>query len=189
MYGLVNRGIQDMVCDRFDEATWEKIKQKAQVLEEQFLILEAYPDDLTHRLVKSASEVLGLSGAEIMQAFGEYWVKFTGTAGYQEILDMAGDTLPEFLENLDDLHIRIGVQFPKLRPPSFECTEVARDAIELHYRSTREGFAPMVVGLVKGLGDRFETAVEIAHTQSREAGFDHDIFRIEYRSEEIVNDS
>ncbi|MEG4075783.1 heme NO-binding domain-containing protein [Microcoleus sp. Pol14C2] len=189
MYGLVNRGIQDMVCDRFDEATWEKIKQKAQVLDEQFLILEAYPDDLTHRLVKSASEVLGLSGAEIMQAFGEYWVKFTATAGYQEILDMAGDTLPEFLENLDDLHIRIGVQFPKLRPPSFECTEVARDAIELHYRSTREGFAPMVVGLVKGLGDRFETAVEIAHTQSREAGFDHDIFRIEYRSEEIVNDS
>ena len=59
MYGLINRAIQDMVCEYFDQATWEKIKQKAQVLDEQFLILEAYPDDLTHRLVKSASQVLG----------------------------------------------------------------------------------------------------------------------------------
>lgn len=183
MYGLINRAIQDMVCEHFDEATWETIKQNAQVLDEQFLILEAYPDDLTHRLVKSASQVLGLSGAEIMQAFGEYWVKFTATAGYQEILDMAGDTLPEFLENLDDLHTRIGVQFPKLRPPSFESTEVAENVIELHYSSTREGLAPMVVGLVKGLGDRFHTEVDITQTQSREAGFDRDTFRIEYRSE------
>ncbi|XZN91688.1 MAG: heme NO-binding domain-containing protein [Microcoleus sp.] len=183
MYGLVNRAIQDMVCDLFDEATWEKIKQKAEVIEQQFLILEAYPDDLTHRLVKSASQELGLSSAEVMQAFGEYWVKFTATAGYQEILDMAGDTLPEFLENLDDLHTRIGVQFPKLQPPSFECTEVSENVIDLHYQSTREGLAPMVVGLVKGLGDRFHTAVDITQTESREAGCERDTFRIEYRAE------
>lgn len=182
MYGLVNRAIQEMVCDHFDEATWEKIKEKAEVLDQQFLILEAYPDDMTHRLVKSASQVLGLSSAEIMQAFGEYWVKFTATEGYQELLDMAGDTLPEFLKNLDDLHTRISVQFPKLRPPSFECTEVAENVIDLHYQSTREGFAPMVVGLVKGLGDRFHTEVDITQTQSREAGSDSDTFRIQYKS-------
>jgi hypothetical protein len=183
MYGLINNAIQGMICDRFDEATWQKIKQKAQFADESFFSLENYPDDLTHRLVKSASQVLGLSGTEIMQAFGEYWIKFTASAGYQEILDMAGDTLPEFLENLDDLHTRIGVQFPKFRPPSFECTKVSQDVIELDYRSAREGFAPMVVGLIKGLGDRFHTAVEIAQTQSREAGCDRDTFRIEYRSE------
>lgn len=181
MYGLVNRAIQEMICERFDESTWQRVKQKAEVLEEQFLSLEPYPDDLTHRLVKAASEVLNLSSREIMQAFGEYWIEFTGKAGYQEIMDISGDTLPEFLENLDNLHTRIGVQFPQFSPPSFECSEEAKNVLELHYRSTRVGLAPMVVGLVQGLGDRFQTQVKITQTQSREQGDDDDTFRIEYQ--------
>ncbi len=29
MYGLVNKAIQDMLCSRFGENTWQEIKQKA----------------------------------------------------------------------------------------------------------------------------------------------------------------
>lgn len=182
MYGLVNRAIQDMVCTHFSEETWERIKQTAELNIDTFISMEGYPDDVTHRLVKAASQVLGLSSKEIMEAFGEFWVQYTASEGYGEMMDLAGDNLPEFLENLDELHTRVGVLFPKLNPPSFECNDLEEESLNLHYYSHREGLAPMVVGLVKGLGKRFDTEVEVAQTQSREDGAEHDEFSIKYKA-------
>ncbi|MFQ4145296.1 heme NO-binding domain-containing protein [Chlorogloeopsis sp. ULAP02] len=181
MYGLVNKAIQDMVCSRFDEKIWEEIKQKAEIEVDVFIRMEAYPDDITHRLVKAASAVLNLSPQAVMQAFGEYWVQYTAQEGYGELMDMSGDNLVEFLENLDNLHARVGISFPKLQPPSFECTDTEEETLSLHYRSNREGLAPMVIGLVKGLGTRFDTEVDITQTQSREEGAEHDEFLVKYK--------
>jgi hypothetical protein len=182
MYGLVNKAIQDMVCSHFGEEIWKEIKQKAEVNVDVFLSMEGYPDNITHRLVKAASVVLSLSPSEIMQAFGEFWVQYTAQEGYGEMMDMSGDTLPEFLENLDNLHARVGVSFPKLKPPSFECTEMEEDSLNLHYRSSREGLTPMILGLVKGLGTRFNTEVHVTQIQSRDEGAEHDEFLVLYKS-------
>ena len=182
MYGLVNKAIHDMICSRFGEDTWQEIRHQAEVEVDGFISMESYPDDLTHRLVKAASNVLNLSPAEVMQAFGEYWVQYTAQEGYGELMEMSGDTLPEFLQNLDDLHTRVGVSFPKLQPPAFDCDENDDETLNLHYYSHREGLAPMVMGLVKGLGDRLETDVEITQTESKDNGADHDEFSIRYQS-------
>ena len=182
MYGLVNKAIADMVRSQFGEETWQEIRQLAAVENDTFLSMEGYPDDVTHRLVKAGSQVLGLSSSQIMQAFGEFWVQFTATEGYGELMDMSGDNLPEFLQNLDSLHARVGVSFPKLKPPSFESYEGKNEnELTLEYRSEREGLAPRVFGLVKGLGDRFDTDVEVAQTQSRDEGAEHDEFIIKYK--------
>jgi Haem-NO-binding len=181
MYGLVNKAIADMVLTRFGKETWENIRQKAHVESETFLSMEGYPDDVTHRLVKAASVVLNLSSAQIMEAFGEFWVEYTAQEGYGEMLDMSGDDLPEFLQNLDNMHARIGVSFPNLKPPSFECNETDETSLSLEYRSEREGLAPMVVGLVKGLGSRFDTEVDVTQVKSREDGAEHDEFLIKYK--------
>jgi Haem-NO-binding len=182
MYGLVNKAIADMVLSKFGQEAWESIRQKAHVEVNTFLSMEGYPDDVTHRLVKAASVVLNLAPAQIMEAFGEFWVEYTAQEGYGEILDMSGDDLPEFLQNLDNMHARIGVSFPQLKPPSFECNETEENSLSLEYRSEREGLAPMVVGLVKGLGHRFETEVDVTQIKSREEGAEHDEFLIKYKS-------
>ncbi|QKQ77132.1 heme NO-binding domain-containing protein [Nostoc sp. TCL240-02] len=181
MYGLVNKAIQDMVCSRFGEETWKQIKHKAEVDVDVFLSMEGYPDYITHKLVKAASVVLSLSPKQIMQAFGEFWVQYTAQEGYGEMMDMSGDTLPEFLENLDNLHARVGVSFPKLQPPSFECTDMEENSLSLHYRSDREGLTPMVIGLIQGLGTRFDTEVHITQTQNRDEGAEHDEFLVIYK--------
>jgi hypothetical protein len=181
MYGLINKAIHDMVCSRFGEETWQKIKQQAEIQTDVFLSMEGYPDDITHRLVKAASVVLNLSPAQVMEAFGEFWVQYTAEEGYGEMMDMTGDTLPEFLENLDNLHTRVGMSFPKLQPPSFECSEVEEDSLSLEYHSQRQGLAPMVIGLVKGLGNRFDTEVEITQTQSKEDGAEYDEFIVKHK--------
>ena len=66
MYGLVNKAIEDMVCSRFDEDSWEAIKRRADVDVDVFIAMDDYPDGVTYRLVGAASEVLGLSPEEVL---------------------------------------------------------------------------------------------------------------------------
>jgi len=183
MYGLVNKAIEDMVCSHFGKDTWEEIKQKADLDIDVFISMDAYPDDVTHKLVRAASGVLGLSAEELLKAFGEYWVLYTAKEGYGEMLEMAGDNLPDFLQNLDNLHAHVGLSFQHLKPPSFQCTDRHEDSLHLHYQSTRVGLAPMVIGLIKGLGERFKTEINITQISSRDKGAEHDEFSIKYKAQ------
>ena len=70
MYGLGNRAIQNLVCERFGEDAWEEIKTKASVDIEVFLSMEGHPD-VCYGLVPAASEVLGLAHEAVLEAFGE----------------------------------------------------------------------------------------------------------------------
>lgn len=180
MYGLVNIAVQDLVTSRFGQDTWDTIKREAQVEDDMFLSMEAYPDDLTYRLVGAASTVLNVPAADLLDAFGEHWVKFTAAEGYGEFFRMGGATLPAFLQNLDRMHARVALSFPDLRPPFFRCTDVGERSLSLHYHSPREGLAPMVTGLLRGLGTLFATPVTVTHTERKDAGADHDVFLVEY---------
>ena len=178
MYGLANKGFEDLVRSRFGEDTWETIKRNAGVDIDVFVSMDAYPDDVTYKLVGAASEVLGMSVEEVLKAFGEHWVLYTGKEGYGEMLKMAGNTLPTFLQNVDNLHTRVGHLFPGMTPPSFRCTDIRENSLRLHYYSARQGLAPMVIGLVNGLAVMFKTEIDITQTSSRSQGADHDEFLI-----------
>src|SRR5215218_5594687 len=114
MYGLVNKAVVDLVVNKFGEDTWVKIKNKAGVDHDLFVSMDAYPDDITYRLVGAASEVLGIPPAAVLEAFGEWWVLYTAQEGYGPMLDASGKTLREFLENLDALHARVALTMPAL---------------------------------------------------------------------------
>lgn len=177
MYGLVNKAVEDLVCTRFGAETWAKIQAKADVGVEGFVSMDPYPDAVTYKLVIAASEVLGESVPALLEAFGEFWILYTAREGYGELVTMFGSSMREFLGNLDNMHTRLGMSFPQLRPPSFVARDLDDGTIELEYHSTREALAPMVVGLLKGLGKSFGEAVEVEHMQRREdAGFD--VFRV-----------
>jgi hypothetical protein len=180
MYGLVNKAVEDLVRTNFGEETWLKIKAESQVTQETFIGMQSYPDGVTYDLVGAACKVLGASAEQILEAFGEYWVLYTAKEGYGDMLNMAGHTLPEFLRNLDALHVRVGNLMPELRPPSFECEDIADNALHLHYFSDRDGLAPMVVGLVKGLGKRFNTPCTVVQIAHKANGADHDVFSVEW---------
>jgi Haem-NO-binding len=180
MYGLVNKGIEDLVVSRFGEPSWEAIKKQAGVDVDAFVSMEAYSDEVTYKLVGAASEVLGIPAHTVLETFGEFWILFTAGEGYGPLLDIAGKDLASFLQHLDEMHTRVGVALPKLQPPSFWCTDVTPGTIRLHYRTHRRGLAPLVIGIIKGLGRRFETEVDVVHVARREAGADHDEFLVTY---------
>ncbi|CAA9234581.1 MAG: hypothetical protein AVDCRST_MAG52-1242, partial [uncultured Blastococcus sp.] len=78
----------------------------------------------------------------------------------------------------DSLHARIRLTMPALVPPSFRCTDVTDTSLRLHYHSHRDGLAPMVTGLLRGLGARFDTPVGVVHAIRRSEGADHDEFLV-----------
>jgi hypothetical protein len=178
MYGMVNKAIEDMVRLHHGADTWERIKALAGVKEVMFLTNEAYPDDLTYRLVAASAETLGASGEEVLALFGEHWITYTAEDGYGGLLSAAGSSLPEFLANLPGFHGRVSMIFPDLKPPRFACTEVSSSSLKLHYYTHRSGLASFVLGLLKGLGKRFGTPVSARIVESREAGADHDVFEV-----------
>lgn len=180
MYGMINKAVEELVRRAAGDESWHRVKAQAGITEAAFIDMESYPDDVTYRLVAAASDVLSMPPEDVLAAFGEHWVLYTAQEGYGDLLAMGGDTLPEFLANLHNLHAHVAVGFPKLTPPSFWSTEASEVGARIHYQSTRTGLAPMVTGLLRGLAKLYGTEVRITHDRSVAAGADHDEFVVEY---------
>lgn len=178
MYGLINKAVQQLVVSNFGEEQWEAIKQESGVEDLGFISMKPYPDDVTFRLVAVASKHTGISVPELLQAFGEYWVLHTSNEGYGEMMDSAGNSLPEFLRGLNMMHFRLGNIMPEMVMPHFEVTDETTNSLLLHYFSKREGLADMVLGLVRGLGKRFNTDCTIELIEAKPQGAEHDIFKV-----------
>jgi hypothetical protein len=175
MYGLVNGALQELLTHRFGEQEWREIARRAGVDDEVFMAHEGYDDAITYRLVASASEVTGLAAETLLVEFGEHWILTTARTRYPTLLRAAG--LREFLLNLPNLHARIALTFDHLVPPTFTCSEREDGAMEVVYRSHREGLQPFVMGLLRGLAEHFQTPSSVEHVARRgEDGRDHDVF-------------
>jgi len=179
MYGMINRAVKDLVLQDHGQEVWTRVCTEAGLESDEFGSMEQYPDETTYSLVGACSRILGASAEEILIAFGRHWITYTSRSGYGELLTATGSSLGECLGNLDQLHTRISLGMPHLNPPSFRVEEDGEGGLLLHYISDREGLAPLVIGLVEGLAERFEERVEIIHDEGRTRAQDHDVFRIE----------
>ena len=177
MYGLVNQAVQDYVAHAHGEAAWQAVRSRAGVAAD-FLPLEQYPDALTYAMVGAACEVTGTGAPELIEAIGVHWVAFTAQRGYGALLDQLGATFPEALANLDAMHVRVALMMPNLKPPSFRVREVQDRRLLLDYISHRAGLAPMVIGLVKGLGHKYKLEPKVRLVQPRAEGGDTDVFEV-----------
>ncbi|MEM1415832.1 MAG: heme NO-binding domain-containing protein [Myxococcota bacterium] len=176
MYGLVNKAIQDFVTREHGPEAWERIRVAAEVDVLEFVCMSPYPDDLTYRLVAAAADELAQPAETVLEGFGEYWIRFSAEEGYGELMHMWGSSLEEFLGHMNDLHARISMVFPELRPPRIRCEALSDDMLALHYESDRPGLAPFVTGLLRGLGKRFGRALQVHHDAARTAEAGHDVF-------------
>ncbi|MEJ6589787.1 MAG: heme NO-binding domain-containing protein [Crocinitomicaceae bacterium] len=159
MYGLVNKAIKDLVVNNHGQENWDLICEEVGHEEADFISMSPYPDKLTYDLVGAASKVLNTDANSILEAFGEYWILFTAEQGYGDLLDLSGNSFTEFLGNLDMLHLRINNMMPELKAPLFSTRNETSNSVELVYNSHRAGLVPMLYGLIRGLGKRFDLVV------------------------------
>ena len=174
MYGMVNKAMQKMVIDIHGEATWERILVRAGCEIEDFVRMQAYPDEVTYGLVGAAVEELGADPAELLRAFGVYWVSYARESGYGDFFD-AYDNYTSFVQQLDAMHARLQLAFRELRAPQFACTVLSPTDLRVVYRSHRHGLAPFVIGLFEGLGPVFRVKAVVEQAEmhdSAEAGIE-----------------
>lgn len=161
MYGMVNHGIQTFVIENFGEADWRDICARADLKDETFEGMLTYPDDVTYKLVGVLCEKYNLTAEQVLKTFGDYWVDYSATTSVGKLMRFSGQGLAERLDTLNEMHDRIKMSMPHLKPPSFEFEEGEGNEHKLHYASDREGLESMVIGLVEGLGRETGEEVEI----------------------------
>lgn len=161
MYGLVHTAIERLIREEFGEDAWLRVASRAGISNKRFVSMDPYDDALCYAVVGAAAEELELPATKLLEAFGEYWIRYTAEQGYGGLLQQAGSSFEDFLDSLDMLHTRVAAMCPELRPPSFEAERIAENHYHLHYFSDREGLTPMVIGLVRGLAARFALGAEI----------------------------
>ncbi len=178
MYGMIRNALRDLVVARHGEPVWNAICARAGQSPGPVLALDSLPDARIYELVAAASEELQAPVPALLEAFGEHWIDYALEAGYREYIDGVGDTLADFLSNLDELHARISVMMPQLAPPAFSVRSATGGSFELIYTSERAGLAPMVLGIVRALARYKGRGVQIALTAPREPGGSRDTFQV-----------
>ena len=179
MYGLVNMAIQQLITKEHGEDVWKRIADQAQS-PHVFVSMETYPDSVTYSLVTAASELLSVEPEELLRLLGDFWITYTGRAGYGTVFNMWGEDLRTFLRNLNPMHNRIRTMMPQLNPPEITAVDEADGRVRLIYRTHREGLAPMMIGLLEGLARIFENSISIDHVVKRaDAGHDEFVVSID----------
>ncbi|PUB19231.1 heme-NO-binding protein [Yoonia sediminilitoris] len=165
MYGMVNHGIQSLIEENFGTDDWVQICEKAGIETDHFEGLLSYPDEITYTLVDIISKRYEMGTDEVLRVFGEYWIQFSSDSSIARLLKISKkNSLQENLEALNDMHDRIKLSLPHLRPPYFDYEKGEDGVDKLHYGSEREGMEPMVIGLIYGLaketGERVEVSID-----------------------------
>lgn len=173
MYGLVNAAFRELIVSLYGHDQWERVRLAVVPDEDTFSPMEQYPDEVTYQMIQRACEFTGCSSDELLIKFGELWVVYTARQGYAALFEIAGDSLPDFLMALNDLHERVGRNFPKLRPPTFRFDVLDANTMRMHYLTRRVGLCPVVRGLLHGLSVRFRTPVAVEHPVCQRLGADH----------------
>lgn len=92
---------------------------------------------------------------ECLRVFGRYWVRFAAKGSFKSIMDLTGDDIVQFVENLDRMHRAVVRTLPNAKMPSFKLIEENEGCLRILYRSERAGLDTFVVGLFEGLLDHF----------------------------------
>jgi hypothetical protein len=181
MYGIINKAIQELVTENFGADKWDAVKEKSGIDVDYFLTNEPYDDDITFKLAIAASDVLDITVAQVLNAFGEWWILKTGKEKYGGLMEAGGSNLKEFLVNLPAFHNRIMLMYPKLTPPEFKVSDIQEKSVHIHYYSKREGLQEFVRGLMTGLGKMYQVETcQVTLLQSRDEGHESEIFKVSW---------
>ena len=183
MYGMINKAIRTLVVRETSEEVWEQVLESSGIDEDVFEDLDAYDDSVTFALVGATSETLGLPASDVLEMFGVYWATDVAPKGYGEYFKAFGNDFKSFVSGLDEMHVRISKMLPSLQPPSFDIEELGENHFKIHYKSPREGLAPLAIGTLKGIAQHFGGEADIKQIEYKGTD-DHDVFDVQFNENE-----
>ena len=180
---MINKAIRTLVVRETSEEVWEQVLEASGIDEDVYEDLEAYDDGITFTLVGAVSETLDLPPADVLEMFGVYWAVDVAPKGYGEYFKAFGNDFKSFVSGLDEMHVRISKMLPSLQPPSFDIEELGENHFKIHYKSPREGLAPLAIGTLKGIAQHFGGEADIKQLEYKGTD-DHDVFEVRFKENE-----
>ena len=172
MYGMIHRGIREMVVELKGAEAWSEIEQSCAIGPVELISAVVYDDAMTLAIVGAASQVLEMDVPTCLKNFGRYWIRFAERGSYGALMNFTGQNLTTFIANLDRMHASVALALPQANTPSFSVVGSDGPEIRVRYWSSREGLEPFVVGLLEGLLDRFGEIGTVTQCDAKSNGTD-----------------
>ena len=154
MIGAIHVILKDVVTTKFGANNWKKIVAEfGQETDEDLMQMEhAYEDAVTFGLVEATCKVLGVTLDQALTVFGKHFVDVIHMGDHLRMMRTMGDTMGDFLDNVNHLHYALYHRFPKANFPGFNIRRDPEqpDTFLVSYSSSRgDVLHALVVGVLQ----------------------------------------
>ncbi|MEX3315960.1 heme NO-binding domain-containing protein [Sulfitobacter sp. PS-8MA] len=164
MHGLINRSIQNYVCDSYGPSCWAEATGRAGLDFTEFEAMLSYADSLTPRMLDAVCAVLARPRAEVMEDLGTYLVSHPTYEAVRRLLRFGGVNFSDFLHSLDDLPDRAKLALADLDLPSVELREHDERQFSLLCDAPVAGYGHLMMGVLRVMADDYGALVLLDHT-------------------------
>lgn len=168
MHGIIHLELQKFVTERYGEQAWQTLAQKADLEQEIFTPLKAYPDELMFRLVRVAVDLTRTPAEQLLEAFGEYLVSGY-LALYGNLLKPQWRTLDVIEHTEETIHRVVRIRQRGAEPPLLKAERTAPDEVVLFYGSARR-LCAVARGIGRGLAHHFGETVAVDERECMHRG-------------------
>lgn len=169
MHGIILNGLKDFVVETYDDETWNRICDDADVTQRLFVPVTTYPDEQVDALVGSAAEISGEDAADLQRSFGQFLAPLlVETYGAHVDDDWTGlDLIVNVEEHIHKtLRAKKGAEF---EPPAIDARRTAEDTVVVRYGSDRE-LCEVAKGIIDGVGDYYGESFEVTERECMQHG-------------------
>lgn len=179
MKGVIFKAFEDFVTTNWGDEVYEQLLDNTQLTtDEPFVGPGTYPDADLLALVSTAIAKLGVPLEDALRAFGKHAFPLLA-AGAKDLVDAHAHPKP-FLAVVDSIiHMEVRKLYPDAETPRVLIEDVGPDKAVLRYESAR-GLCAVLVGLVEGAGDYFDSPVALSETKCTHRGDAHCEFDLEF---------
>lgn len=155
MFVLLKRFVESS----YDSETWIKLNKAADNEHNHYSPDENYPVTEMQAIILKASELTGLSGNELKEAFGIFLVPNLLSI-YHKYVNPSWKTF-EMLENTEKImHQAVRKENQAANPPALYVSKVSDTLLIIDYHSKRR-MAPLAVGIIKGIAKHYNESENI----------------------------
>jgi len=162
VHGLINTAIESFVIGQYGSEAWKQICQRARLGHDSFESMMMYEDADTLAVLDAAFVQLGRDRDSLLEDLGTWLVTSEATQPVRRLLRFGGETFPEFLHSLCELHDRARLAMPDMSVPVFSVREYTPNTFSIRAIWVLPGFGALVLGLLRAMADDFGALVVLS---------------------------
>lgn len=168
MHGIIFAELKKYIEVRHGNDTWNTLLKEAGLGAKMYTPLNAYPDEETLALVRTASRLTGKPMSALLEDFGEFIVPDLVSL-YKALVNPEWKTL-DFIEHTEQtIHRVVRLKSPGAKPPELKVTRVGPTELLMVYASGRKMCA-VAKGISRGAARHFNETIAITETACMATG-------------------